>query len=211
MHTDFQNTLTYKQIHDAPFSTSTITREESKGVLQSLTGGVKSAFNGVWGGFKWILSKVFCCFDYTTTWGGKSKLETLKKMQEGAKNGKKALEELIQNHGKGESSRKELSEAWGAKFGQLPEGVRTRLMGCYFGDLAKGKGLSDDKDVKDFVKNSFKGADLRNKALGYVRDLKFAQSAKGGNVDPCDKGELVAYFDQIAKEIEEEIKGLEKA
>lgn len=186
---------------DLDYCASSITRE-GDGIVKTVTGSISSLFSKVWGGFKWLLSKVFFCYDCSSILG-KSRLEVLKDLKEAAEQGKAKLKELVEKHGTGSSNREALSNDWKSAFDQFPQGLQERLMATYFRGLATGKGLADEPEVQEYVQGCFKVDQDREHALGFVHLLKF-----DSGTDPCQEM-LDVSFDFITGNLTKEIAKLE--
>lgn len=192
---------------------STITQGKS-GVISGIKGAFTGGLNKVWGLVKWVISKVFCCYDFSSVFGGKSQIEQLKEHKEAVLFAKAELNRLIEQHGRTAKTRAAFAESWVVVFDQLPQEVKERLQRIFFKDLAEGKGLYGEEEVTEFVATRMKSREECNKALRYFRNLETTPGIGSGSltrtVDPLDDEELPEALKAIFRDIEGEITLLQK-
>lgn len=179
--------------------------------------GIKAlgrGLNKVWGLVKWVISKVFCCYDFSSVFGGKSQIEQLKDHKKAVWFAKAELNRLIEQHGRAAETRAAVAESWAIVFDRLPREVKERLQRIFFKDIAKGKVLRGEDEVTGFVADRMKSREECNRALRYFRNLETTVGIGSGNlsrtVDPLDDDELPEALKVICSDIEREITLLQK-
>jgi len=184
---------------DLEYCASSITRKD-EGIVRNMMVTISNLFNKVWGGFKWIFSKVFFCYDYSGILGT-SRLETVKELKKTAEGAKTKMEDLLKKH---PSDREALANEWKKFFDELPKELQENLMETFFIGLAKGtKQLEDEGEILTFAKECFMLKKHCQDALQYVRELKMHSG-----YDPCDEM-LDVSFDWIIEKFKKEIAKLE--